>query len=100
MGTTRSIKELLRIVLKNIDNHVLGLCHLVRQLYRNNIINIDELILLLNYIMNHRPNNTYKEMGSVYFWKRGEKKPRIEWLEKHIKRQSIIGWLKDTFKKN
>ena len=84
----RDIKVLLTLVLENMDGFRWGLCDIVRQLYRNNIINVDEYLLLLKYMEVHRPNNSYKRRGIAYFWKSGLSKPRIAWLKRQIKKQS------------
>ena len=81
----RNIKELLQLVLFDINYLESGLCNLVGQLYCRNIITFDEVKLLKIYIYNHRPNNYHKKIGNLFYWKLGEKKPRIAWLKRQIK---------------
>ena len=84
----RTTKELLFIVLSNIEHFETGLCRLVNYLYLSNAINDAERKLLLSYIYNNRP--LWYKIKSVFsnpdefFWERGKSEPRIKWLKTHI----------------
>lgn len=89
----RSIKELLEIMLDNQQDFSQGLCSWVSSLRYEQKINHIEFVLLRNYIGNNRPNRfssigAYKNRSSSFYWKRGDIKPRIEWIKKHIKLNS------------
>ena len=86
----RTIKELLQLMLDNEQLFIrYGLCAWSRDLYYNNIITIQEFARLANYIGNNRPSQ-FSSIGAffhyrdVYYWKKGDIKPRIKWLKKHI----------------
>lgn len=95
----RSIKELLEVMLDNKDLFRLGLCQWNSSLYARDIITLDEHILLNNYIRSNRPpfydnftifNHIIRRDDPAYhyYWKGGEIEPRIEWIQKHIAKNS------------
>lgn len=87
----RSINELLILLLKEVkeDNDFAGLCGKIWTMYMSNIIKGDEWGLLLQYITNHKPFVANFRKDS-YYWKQYKIKPRIKWLNKHIKLTSKI----------
>ena len=93
----RSIKELLEILLKltsELDSFN-GLCYLIIHAEGTKLITLDELVMLDSYIFSHKPK-PYSSFGAMYsyckqdnyYWPKGHKKPRIKWLQKHIKLNS------------
>lgn len=82
----RSIKELLQILLDNIDllDENDGLCSLVIVCFSEQYINWKEHILLSSYIESNPPWNLYRMKLNYYYWKPGDKYSRIKWLKKHI----------------
>ena len=90
MKNTRSIKELLQVMLDNIENLSGGLCSLGFHMMAYKTITSDELQLLLEYIIKNRPYNLYRIFGiyKSYYWKPGKIKPRLRWLKRHIKKNS------------
>jgi hypothetical protein len=84
----RTRKEVLQLLLDNIDLLALGLCGLAWKLHNRGRITADECIDIRIYIKQQRPKRTYK--GYDYYWKPGSKKPRIVWLNKHIELNSNI----------
>jgi hypothetical protein len=91
----RTIKELLEIMLDNKDLFKYGLCSWVGLLYSYNRISNKEYLTLMEYIENNRPFmlssiSTMCEIikHSGYYWKEGDIKPRIKWIQKHIKLNS------------
>lgn len=91
----RSIKELLELMLDNKDLFRSGLCKWNSILYIRDIITWDEFIFLKKYIRSNRPpfydNFTIfchtilrDHPTNHYYWKQGEIKPRIKWIQKHI----------------
>lgn len=92
--TRRSINELLQLLLDNIDQircdgYIHGLCGVAAHLNSNNNLNRTECETLIAYIKNNKPLNRRTILGHAYFWKEGERLPRIKWLNKHIKRTSL-----------
>ena len=79
----RSIKELLQLMLDNKQFFENGLCIWCINLSIYRLINIKESILLKEYIKSN-PKKGFTNQ-QVYWWKRGVIKPRIEWIEEHIK---------------
>jgi len=90
-NNVRSIKELLQIMLDNKELFQSGLCYWCNNLFHLEIINHSERIILQKYIANNRPSKysslkAYRNRFSAYYWKREDIKPRIKWIEKHIKK--------------
>lgn len=84
----RTTKELLELMLINISlMGDFGLCALIAELYRNRQteISYDEYSFLRTYVKWNRPKNLHTLFGSVFYWTKGRKLPRIKWLKKHIK---------------
>lgn len=81
MQNTRSILELLKLLLSNIDMLERGLCHLILKLRVRNYITDKELQILRQYLIKITPIEfEYDD----FWWPKGEKEPRIQWLEKQI----------------
>lgn len=84
----RTIKELLQLMLDNVDvikDREKGLCYVINYLFGNQIINSNEQDILDVYINDNKP--WYKTLH-IFWWKPGDIAPRKRWLEKHIKKQS------------
>lgn len=95
----RSIKELLELMLDNKDLFNTGLCDWTLKLYLLDIISDEECYLLRQYIISNRPSlyNNFRmfyhtilrdDPESHFYWKRGDIKPRIKWIKKHIAKNS------------
>jgi hypothetical protein len=84
----RTIKELLELMLKNRTNRLrFGLCVVASDLYKMMVITKEEYLRLQKYIDENQPRNLYNWFGLRYtqfYWKPGDRKPRIKWLKKHI----------------
>lgn len=78
---SRSIHELLKVMLTNKEYLVTGLCFLSERLYMYRVITGNEYVIVNSYLMNNPPI----EDKESYWWPPGEIKPRISWLKKHIK---------------
>ncbi len=93
MRTIKELLQLLRLVLSNPIYFDSGLCWSVLRLYLNDIISSEEKWLLWNYISKNRPSK-YSSIGafisrkSTYYWPKWDMKPRIKWLDHHIKKLS------------
>lgn len=93
----RNIKELLELVRDQIvnkrymDRGHWGLCSVVAYLYNRQTINGDEYYMLSDYIDNHKPFLYYFRKFSTFpghYWTPGKARPRLRWLNKHIKKLS------------
>ena len=91
----RSIKELLELMLCNQHLFSTGLCFWSWKLCEMGIISGIEMNYLDNYISQNRPlYKWYNFFTSVnhpysgYYWEIGHIKPRIKWINKHIKKNS------------
>lgn len=86
----RQIKELLEVLLKNINKLQTGLCGICILLKKENIISTKEKKILLKYIKSNRPKINYLDLDFMwcefYYWRIGRKIPRLNWLKKHIKK--------------
>jgi len=78
----RTNKVLLTITLATLNEstYYTGLCHLITEMQKYNLINDRECDKLDRYITKHRPNK-----GKIYSWPIGNKPPRIKWLKQQIK---------------
>ena len=80
---SRSLLNLLKLVLDNIDQLELGLCHLIENLRIHSFITTAEYFILDDYLFANRSiQNGYIDK---YWWPKGEKEPRIRCLNLHIK---------------
>jgi hypothetical protein len=89
----RNIKQLLEIMLDNQQEFTHGLCSWSGNLRYEHIISHSEFLLLKKYINENRPNkwsslSAFVNSNSVFYWEKGDIKPRIEWIKKHIKLNS------------
>lgn len=87
----RTIVELLEVMLQNQKHMVEGLCIWVNILHASEIITDNEFLNLKDYIRKNRPSmfsslEAFKNRGSLYYWPAGSLKPRIKWIEQHIKK--------------
>jgi hypothetical protein len=76
----RTEKELLQVLLDNMDKFETGLCIVTSILYSEGIITRYEKNVMHNYIYQYKPINS----GAYYYWKIGKKQPRIDWLNEQI----------------
>lgn len=74
----RTTKQILELMLANIDNLDFGLCKLLYYLYMANVITIEEYNHTLCYM------NSFKPIDKLWFPK-GDVESRINWLKEHIK---------------
>jgi hypothetical protein len=88
---TRTIKELLTIMLNNQNLFKDGLCIWASILCLNEIITPKERLVLKEYINNNRPNFYESKKAFVgyvslspYYWDMNDINPRLKWIEKHI----------------
>jgi hypothetical protein len=89
----RSIKELLQVMLDNQDDFRIGLCIWANQLCFKRKITYEEYICLKNYIEDNRPSkwsslNAFSHRNMAVYWNQSNIKPRIKWIQKHIKLNS------------
>jgi hypothetical protein len=89
----RTIKELLTILKENIEKHGVdtGLCYENCVLYNKGLISFEERTIIKNWIHKHKPLPIINQKSwchyqkTNYYWPEGQSKPRIEFLNKHIK---------------
>jgi len=88
----RTIKELLELMLEIRNRRMrFGLCVVASDLYNMMVITKIEYLRLQKYIDDNRPKNLYNWFGlhhTSFYWKPGDRKPRIKWIKKHIKKNS------------
>lgn len=84
MRERRTIHELLLILKKSVEEAEVyefkGLCWQITLIFRRGIINPDEMSLLRLYIVAVKPI----DVGNLFWWPQGEKKPRLEFLDKEL----------------
>lgn len=87
---TRTIKELLQLMLDNKRLFTHGLCIWSNTLYNDNLITYEERSLLWDYIRDNKPKNSLLNPYMLfntkfyYYWIDGCIRPRIKWLKHHI----------------
>lgn len=82
MGT-RGIHIILQVALDNKKYFRSGLCNWFYELWCLRLINTSEYLLINRYIKSNKP--FLAELFNKYFyWRKGDIKPRIKWIEKHI----------------
>jgi hypothetical protein len=91
----RTRKEILQLLLDNINLLQFGLCGLAWRLNNLRMISLEECLDIREYIKSQRPKKTYKQYNYIrlnydYYWKPGNAKPRIAWLKKHIELNSNV----------
>ena len=69
---------LLYLLLFHKKHFEYGLCGFITDLWKKDIIDVEEYYILKNWIKNNRPEDT--SYGSFWF-KMGELKPRIDYLK-------------------
>jgi hypothetical protein len=62
-----------------------GLCAEIFSMNNVGICSLDECDQLRMYLYKNAPTDVYKSPHYPYWYKRGLWKPRLEWLNKHIK---------------
>lgn len=81
----RTIKELLQLMLDNKQLFTCGLCGWNASLKDTTP---DEFYLVKNYILDNKPFTLHRFfINDRFYWEKGNIKPRIKWLEKHIQIQ-------------
>ncbi len=91
MTNTRTIKELLTVMLENEHLFERGLCSWVYNCYKNLLINGLEWDKLHFYIKDNSPFTIHRVITldyTGYYWRIGNIKPRIRWIKRHIKKNS------------
>lgn len=87
----RTIRELLQIMLDNQQLFKTGLCSWISLLEFEGLITSYEYWRLIYYINKNRPSRwssiqAFINMGSKYYWPKGNIKSRIKWIKKHIEK--------------
>lgn len=90
---TRSVKELLELMLQYRSFFESGLCKWILNLLWYNYITREEYKNVIDYIKKNRPSmfssiESFKRRKNRYYWLRGKIEPRIEWINKQIKKLS------------
>lgn len=89
----KTLVELL-ILLRDliISKPVIGMCFGIEHLWLNDKITLNEKHILRDYILSHKPI-TFSTFVNItnrnwFWWGKFKKKPRIRYLNKHIKKLS------------
>lgn len=108
--TMRSTKEILELILTEFINRSLysygkyrGLCFTLKKLFENGMLSGEEYDIGIKYIRKNAKPHFYQkryyceegmanyeviDQDLAFFWKPYLQEPRIEWLKKHIKKNS------------
>lgn len=93
----RTINELLIVLRQCVINNrdksfpdemiCTGLCELIGDMVNTDIINLQEEVVLLDYLYDNRPKNLCNcDILEVFFWPMHKIKPRLRWLTINIKK--------------
>lgn len=85
----RTKKELLQILLDNIDQLKSGLCVLIIDLWDARVITRAEFNILDCHLESHWID--FRPEPGGYYWKIGDKEIRAEWLKKQIETEERNG---------
>jgi len=80
----RNIKELLQVMRDNEQHFVTGLCGWCANLCLDNLITEREYTLVNCYLEKNLP----PKKPNKFCWRIADIKPRLKWLEQHIKLNS------------
>jgi hypothetical protein len=83
----RTNKELLELMLENQQYFEDGLCGWIFTIRLWDRITTEEYYELKKYLSQNKPI-TFHRIFSAFWWKRGDIKPRIKWIKRHIKKLS------------
>jgi hypothetical protein len=87
----RPLHELFKIMIdkKNINLYFhYGLCGYANNLYHCSLITYEEKKAIQEYISINPPEGKVFSLGN-YYWRIGEKAPRIEYLKHHINKLNL-----------
>lgn len=85
----RTTKELLEVMLENIDKLESGLCKLNSRLHDYKIFSLREAHEVYVHFAYNLPAKRHRLPDTrliVYCWPCGEKEPRIKWLKEQIEK--------------
>lgn len=82
----RTKEELGKLLLENKDLFQSGLCAWIVFLKQKYIITSEEMLFLINLVKRHKKVNTIDE--GFHIGKRGDIRPRIEWIKKYLLEES------------
>jgi hypothetical protein len=90
----RTIKELLELMLDHQEYFRYGLCEWATDLWVKHILNSSEYYTLMVYIKSNRPSrwsswDAFNYHKGGYWWTMSNINPRIKWLNKHIKKNTL-----------
>lgn len=85
------ILKVLKLVLENKYRFEQndGICNVIRSLYINDEISISEMQVSREYMENNKPwfaDLRWNWFQTAYWWRAGRTKPRVKWINKHIKK--------------
>ena len=80
----RTHTELIELILKHFDKYFFsGLCYVVCQMRRDELISMEEEQYLIQLIHDNPPKDRDPGHG-LWYWAVGVKEPRMQWLNKQI----------------
>ena len=82
--TTRSIKQLLQLLLDNQQLFITGICNWNLQLLHSGIITSLEVTKAIRYLEDNLPTRQYGS-NDMYSWPPFKIEPRIAWIQEQIK---------------
>lgn len=94
MEDNRDLKTLLELLLEEVESNLYsGMCALRHTLINKDIITYSEGNILWSFLFYNRPKwdqygYSFRQRNSSYWWKYGDKKPRIKFLKHWIKKLS------------
>lgn len=83
----RTNRELLQVFLDNQHLFTSGICYWTTTLYIEGVISFKERRYLLYLIRKNEPVLTKIGLqgDGLYYWEKGNIKPRIKWLKRHLR---------------
>ena len=83
---TRDIKELLLLLVDYINSNDIetGMCLCTTYMYKDNKITASERVSLFTFMDNNPPVHIKYFGTNVFWWREGDKEPRLKWLNEQI----------------
>jgi hypothetical protein len=77
----RDIKELLLLLRDEVEQNLkFGMCGVVSGMYHNDIISRDEKNYMFEFVNENKPEYA----GSIFWFPKGEKPPRLDWIDEQL----------------
>lgn len=82
----RLLKKMRSLIVR--DKNFYGMCGVINDLWNTSRINVFEQGILNVFLYDRKPSLS-RQYGCGFWWKSGNKKPRLRWIDKEIKKLNL-----------